>query len=212
MKLFRSAAIAIASIGVLSGTAMADVVIMQQADSAPTYDITLDFDEPGGPAGINVPNNSWSGPPWNIPDFSSGDIAANFVGDNSGATGQGTNSYFGPFGVFIDFGQDLTEMSFQGWDNGGPSTPFGGGAAVVAFNDGVDIGILGVTPAWGGVGDSWFDITTTGDTVFDRVAFLGFAMVSPQSVVDNLSWNVVPEPAALSLLAMGSLALLRRRR
>lgn len=189
----------------------AAVSVVQQAAPAPTYSVTLNFDEPGGPTGPNVPNNSWAGAPWHIPVFSSGDVIANFVGNNSAFTGQGTNSYAGPFGVFITFENDMTEMSFQGWDDSGPPTPFGGGAAAVALNDGVEVAFWSGTPAFGGVGDSWFNITTTGGSVFDEVRFLGFGF-SPTSFVDNLSWNVVPEPGSLALIGVAGLGLLRRRR
>ncbi|GMU35219.1 MAG: PEP-CTERM sorting domain-containing protein [Planctomycetia bacterium] len=210
MRSFGIITLAALAVGIVSSQAQASVIITQSAAPAPTYSILLNFDEPGGATGVNVPNNSWSAAPWNIPVFQSGDTIANFVGDNSGATAQGTNSYYGPFGVFIEFGQDLTELSFQGWDNGGPPSPFGGGAIVAAFNDGVDVAVLPITPAWGGVGDSWFNITTTGGMVFDELRFLGFDFF-PQSVVDNLSWNVVPEPGSLALLGLGIVGVLRRR-
>jgi hypothetical protein len=209
MKLLKSLAIVAIGAAIPCTTAAADVMIMQSAAPAPTYSTVLNFDEPGGPTGANVPNNSWAGAPWNIPVFQSGE-GSNFVGDLSGATGQGTNAYYGPYGVFINFGDDLTEMSFQGWDSSGPPSPFGGGALVYLLDNGNDVGFLSVTPAWGGAGDSWFNITTSGGTVFDEMRWLGFGFF-PESVVDNLSWNVVPEPASLMLFAFGVLALVRRR-
>lgn len=209
MNIRRSCILASICAGIAVSPALADVIIMQQAAPAPTYSTTLNFDEPGGPTGANVPNNSWAGAPWNIPTFQSGE-GSNFVGDLSGATGQGTNAYYGPYGVFITFGGDLTEMSFQGWDNSGPPSPFGGGAIVAALNDGLEVAVLPVEPAWGGAGDSWYHITTSGGMVFDEVRFLGFGFF-PESVVDNLSWNAVPEPASLALLGFGLVAVIRRR-
>jgi len=209
MKRNLSVIVAAATGALICSSAMAALTITQQAGPAPTYAVTLNFDEPGGPTGANVPNNSWAGAPWQIPIFQSGE-GSNFVGDLSGATGQGTNAYYGPYGVFINFANDLTEMSFQGWDSSGPPSPIGGGAAVIALKNGNEVGSIFVTPAWGGAGDSWFNITTDGGTVFDELRFLGFGFF-PESVVDNLSWNPVPEPATLSILALGCAAILRRR-
>jgi hypothetical protein len=209
-----SSAAAVAAFA-LGAPAMAAVSVTQQAAPAPTYSTILNFDEPGGPTGSNVPNNSWNVAPWNIPVFQSGDTIANSVADQSASTGQGTNAYAGPFGVFVEFGaaQELTSLSFQGWDPSGPPSPFGGGAAVAAFNDGVEVGSWFGTPAFGGAGNSWFNITTTGGSVFDEVRFLGFGF-SATSIVDNLSWNAspVPEPTSLALIGVASLGMLRRRR
>lgn len=198
------------ALAAFTAPAAASITITQSGAAAPTYTTTLNFDEPGGPTGADVPANAWAGS-HNITSFVSG-AGANAVGDNSAATGQGTNSYWGPFGVFINFGQDLTALSMQAWDNSGQPTPFGGGAAMIALNDGIEVGSLFVTPAIGGAGDSWYHITTTGGSVFDEVRFLGFAFAGPNSYVDNLSWNAVPEPTSLSLLALGAIGLLSRRR
>jgi hypothetical protein len=186
-------------------------VTVSNGPSAPGYATVLNFDELGGPTGANVPNNSWAASPWFISDFSSGTVTSNFVGNNAFATGDASNSYAGPFGVFITYANDLTEMSFQGWDDSGAPTPIGGGAGVFVFNNGVEVGTWFGTPAFGGAGDPWFNITTDGGSVFDEVRFLGFGF-SPTSYVDNLSWNVVPEPAALVLLGLCALTMLRFRR
>ncbi len=193
----------------LPAAASAAVTVTNGA-SAPTYATVLNFDEAGGPTGINVPNNSWAGSPWFIPTFVSGE-GSNFVGDNSFATGDASNSYAGPFGVFITFGSDLTAMSFQGWDPSGPPSPIGGGAGAIAFDNGVEVGSWFGTAAFGGAGDPWFDITTTDGSVFDEVRFLGFGF-SPTSYVDNLSWNVVPEPTGVLLIGIGAISLLQCRR
>ena len=98
----------------------------------------------------------------------------NNVGPHPLETGQSTNSYYGPFGVFIEFGNDLSEMSFEAWDSSGPPSPFGGGMGVFVFDNGVESGSGFFTPAFAGVGDSAFDITTSGGMVFDEVRILGF--------------------------------------
>ena len=198
---------------VIAAPALASVTVTQQAAPAPTYATLLNFDEPGGATGANVPNSSWSAAPWYIPTLQSGE-GTNFVGDNSASTGQGTNSYYGPYGVFINFGQDLTEISFQAWDSSGPPSPFGGGMIVALINDGNEgspVFVQSYTPAYGGAGNSWFNITTAGGTVFDEVRVLGNGFF-PQTYMDNISWNAVPEPTSLALLGLGGLALIRRRR
>lgn len=197
--------------GILVTPASAGVIVVQ-GSSAPVYATTLNFDEPGGPTGANVPSNSWSGAPWGITQIVSGE-GSNFVGDVSAYTGQSTNSYYGPYGVFIKFSQDLTEMSFDAWDTSGPPGPFGGGMAVVLINDGDEMNPVyfnSFTPAIAGTGLPSFNITTDSGTVFDEVRILGFGFF-PETVVDNLSWNAIPEPGSLSLLALGIVGLMRRR-
>ena len=197
--------------GIAGAPAFASVSVTQ-GSSAPTYSTILNFDEPGGPTGNNIPTNAWSGAPWNIVSFQSGE-GANNVGPHALETGQSTNSYWGPFGVFIRFADDMTEMSFHAWDSSGPPSPFGGGMAVVLINDGDEnnpVHFQLYNPAYGGAGLHAFNITTSAGTVFDEVRILGFGF-SPQTYVDNLSWNAVPEPTSLALLGLGGLALLRRR-
>lgn len=193
--------------------ARATVTVVNQTAAAPTYSVTLNFDEAGGPTGNNVANNSWAGAPWNIPVFSSGDVVANDVADHSTLTGQGTNSYYGPNGVFINFSQPMSALSFQGWDSSGPASPFGGGATAIALSNGVEVASWFGTPAFGGIGKTWFDITTTDGSTFDEVRFLGFGFPD-DTVVDNLSWNTapVPEPTSLASLGVVTLGALRRRR
>lgn len=194
-----------------ASSAMATYNIAQSGAAAPTYGTTLNFDEPGTPTGI-VPANTWAG--IGVTELQAGD-GQPVVGDNDavfGGWGLGSgNSFFGNFGVFMTFDTDLDGFSTQVWDPSGPPSPFGGGAAVFILDDGVEVSAFAFEPAWGGLGDTWLNITATGGMVFDEVRILGFGF-GPTTVVDNLSWNAVPAPGAAALLAIGGIASARRRR
>ena len=66
------------------------------------------------------------------------------------------------------------------------------------FNDGVQVADItmgdpfgvSTTPAWGGIGDTWFDITGTDGDVFDEIRVLGFGF-SPTTFMDDITWNPV---------------------
>lgn len=199
-------------VSLASAPAFASITITQGA-SAPTYSMTLDFDEPGTPTGVVAPDAFL---PDGITELQAGD-GIPFVGDMNSffpwfdpAEG---NSFYGNFGIFIKFEDDLTEFSGDFWDPSGAPSPFGGGFGVFLFNDnGVDpIATYFGEPAWGGLGDTAINITTDGGMVFDEVRVLGFGF-NPTTLGDNFSWNVVPEPTSLVVLALGSFAALRRRR
>ncbi len=201
---------ALATAATVASPALADITITQ-GTSAGAYATTLNFDEVGGPTGA-VSTDAWAS--IGISDMQAGD-GAPFVGDldtPNGGWGLGDgNAFFGNFGVFISWDTDLTEFSTQVWDPSGPPDFFGGGLNFIVFNDGVEVANLFTTPAWGGLGDEWFDVTTTGGMVFDEVRILGFGFL-PQTHVDNLSWNAVPAPGAAALLGLGAMTLPRRRR
>jgi MYXO-CTERM domain-containing protein len=194
----------------LVGPASAAVTVVQQAGPAPTYATTLNFDEAGGPTGNNVPGASWTG--IGITSFVSGE------GNNSVSNQSGTfpwlpsnNVYWGPFGVFMNFSNDLSAISFQAWDTSGPPSPFGGGMGVILLNNGVEVGGQVFNPAWGGVGNTWYHVTTTAGSSFDEVRVVGFGFPA-ESFVDNISWNAVPGPGSLALLGLAGLVGKRRRR
>ncbi len=210
MRLIQSMSVA-ATVAAASGASALASITVTQGVSAPQYTgTTLNFDEPGTPTGV-VPATTWQAS--HGVTIQAGDSVP-VVGDFAPGAGWplGTaNSYFGNFGVFMTFEQDLTEISFQAWDPSGPPSPFGGGLVVFVFNDGVEVAAAPFTPAWGGVGNSWYNITTADGMVFDDVRVLGFGF-GPTTYVDNLSWNAVPTPGALAILGVAGGAFLRRRR
>ncbi len=181
-----------------------------QSATPTTYSTTLNFDEPGGPTGIGLPDNAFDS--YGISALVAGD-GNNVVADNTVAgpwIGTG-NSFFGNFGVFITFAGDLTEFSTNVWDPSGKPSPFGGGLGVFVFDDGVEVTSFFTEPAWGGLGDPAIDIAASGGMVFDEVRILGFGF-GPTTYVDDLSWNLVPEPGCgLLTIAFGILIGLRRR-
>jgi hypothetical protein len=189
-------------------------VTVTNGSSAPTYTNTLTFDEVGGPTGTNLPTNSWASV--GITTLQSGDVVSNAIVDPATVPGWefagGDNAFFGTFGVFINFEQDLTAASFQHWTDAGPATFSSGGALVVALNDGVEVGDLFISnPAFGGFGQEWFNIVATDGMVFDEIRMLGFSFF-PTSLMDNLSWQVVPTPGSGAIIALAGVAALRRRR
>lgn len=189
-------------------------VSVTYTSSAPSYGTALNFDESGGPTG-SLLGNEWTG--YGISGLMSGDGDGGFVGDlNSifGTTWLGTgNAWTGRWAGFLNFSQDLTEFSCQFWDDSGPATIFNGGAIVVAFNDGVEVGSFFIDhPTWGPTGPTWVNITTDSGSTFDEVRFVGFNWIGPTEVIDNLSWNAVPSPASAGVLALAGVFGVRRRR
>lgn len=207
MKSMMSIASVVAMIA--CAPALASITITQ-GTSAPTYSTTLNFDEVGTPTGIISPDAFLAG--YGVTELQAGDGVP--VVDDFTATypwvGTG-NAFYGNFGVFMTFEDDLTEFSADIWDPSGPPGPFGGGLGVFVFNDGVEIGSYFGEPAWGGIGDQAFDITTDGGMVFDEIRILGYGF-TPTTYADNLSWNTVPEPFTIVFVGLGSLAMLRRRK
>jgi len=215
-------AIVVLGVVALGTPALADYMITQGA-TAPSYtDRALNFDEVGGPTG-NVSPDAWSAS-HGISELQAGD--GNPIvddhdptwGGGGGWLGEG-NSFFGNFGVFMTLDHKTNAMSMQVWDPSGEGTPFGGGLNIFLFNDGVQVAdITGgdpfgeiATPAWGGVGDEWFNLTASDGDVFDEIRIVGFGF-SPTTFVDNISWQVAPTPGALALFGLAGLARGRGRR
>lgn len=200
-----------AAVVLAAGVAQADFVVTQSEAPAPTYATTLNFDEAGGPVGEIAPDSFAA---LGLSYIQSGE-GTTIVGDNDAWAGWGLgqgNSFYGPYGVFMNFSAGLTNFSAQIWDPSGPPSLFGGGLAVVLFRDGVEVGAsYEHTPAWGGLGDTWFDISATNGDTFDEVRILGFGFF-PTTVMDNASWNMVPAPGAGSVALLGLAVAGRRRR
>ncbi len=199
-----------AAIGGIVSSASATYTVTR-GNSAPTYSSTLTFDEPGGPTGMNLPSNAFASA--GISALYSGE-GSNLVGPIPAYTGQSSNVFYGPYGVFITLAQDATAMSLQFWDTSGSPSPFGGGAAIFLFNDGGadPVAFFGpFAPSLGTNTGSWFDIVATDGMVFDEIRCIGFGFF-PESVVDNLSWEPVPSPASLAMFGLVGARLLRRRR
>ena len=181
-------------------------VTITRGSSAPQYATIVTFDEVGGPVGGNPPNDAWA--PQGISFLGSGE-GNRFVGNNSAISGTTDNSFYGPFGVFMNFSSDLTAASLQYWDTSGSAGPFGGGVAVIALNDGVEVGSFFGNGVTGTQTNSWFNIVATDGMAFDELRCVGFGFF-PEAVVDNISF--VPAPGSLALIGLGGLAAMRRRR
>lgn len=200
-------ACAAAAAATLSVPALADYTITQ-GTSAPTYDTLLTFDEAGGPVGA-IGADAFQADFGIVIDAGDG---VPQVGDFDPGWGLGEgNSFFGNFGIFMSFDEDLTAWSGQIWDPAGPPSQFGGGLGIFLFSDGAEVGSGIYTPAWGGLGDTWFDITATDGMSFDEVRILGFGFPAT-TYGDNFSWTVVPAPGAMALLGLAGLAGRGRRR
>lgn len=206
-------AITTTAISLAVGASASATITITQGSSAPTYSSTLTFDEVGGPTGNNLPSDSFSA--YGMSSIYSGE-GANFVGsyeNDPGLAWLGSdNVFYGPFGIYMEIGEDVTAFSMQYWDSSGPPTFSGGGSAIFVYNDGVEVAsMFSITPAFGGFGNEWFDIVASDGMVFDEVRAVGFGFF-PQAYVDNLSWQVVPTPGAGAILGLAGLAAIRRRR
>lgn len=202
---------AVAGLAITCGAAMGGVTITQ-GTSAPGYSSTLNFDEVGAPTGTGLATSSWTA--WGVNSITAGD-GNQVVDDVTGLPGYswlGTgNSFYGNFGVVIELADDVDAFSVQVWDPSGPPSFIGGGLAIFLYDDGNEVGnAFGVTPAWGGVGDEWFNMVADSGTKFDQITIFGLGSF-PTTYVDNLSWHTVPAPSTAALFGIGALAARRRR-
>ncbi len=203
-------------ISVASSSLFADFMITQ-SDTQTVYDgASVNFEDPGVPIGESLDPFTFYQASDGI-SFRSGNgfLVADTWDDLDGIDGgasPGGIQLAGGFNVTMQFDQDVTELSWQGWASGSPSFPFGG-INVFLFNDGEEVAsYFGEFAPFGGVGDEWFDVVATDGDSFDEVRFFNPAFNSFTSYVDNITFNAVPEPGAFGLLAIAGLAALRRRR
>lgn len=215
MKTRIAFTLAAAAATALAGHAAAGFNYSQTATQDPTYTNVINFDGPGAPTGL-VAGNTWASTGLASltdganPGVPIGDVSASFPWISTGNVADGS-----AFGLFMTWGaNDATELSFQMWTPAGPGGPFGGYSVLLAdANDNVLAGWTVTTPIWGGQGDSWINITTTGGSTFKKAVILygGFGL-APPVFVDNISFNTVPTPGAIAFLGLGALGCGRRRR
>lgn len=204
---------AVACTGALTTSGGAAIQITQQAAPAPTYSTTLTFDEPGTPTGL-VSSDYWQASHGvTITDGvnPNATVIADFSSSGTPWIGTG-NAMEGNFGIFMTFDNDVSAMSFQAWDPSGEPDFFGNGLTVVV-TDAADniLAFEQFTGAWGGIGDTWINITTTGGDSFSKATIFNNSF-TPFSYIDNVSFNTVPAPGALALLGIAGTTVRRRRR
>ena len=210
---FFVAGLAIAASLCMATTAPAAFTITQQAAAAPTYSNVITFDEPGTPVGV-VNKNWWAdnlGMAVTIEDAVNPNAVA--ISDPAEAWLGTGNVAGGIFGIYqiVFTGGNATSMSFQAWDSSGAPNFFGNGLRVVLLDaNNNQLANQAFTGAWGGVGNSWFNVTTTDGSSFSKVAIYNNTSFHP-TYVDNVSWNV-PGPGALALFGLAGVIRRGRRR
>ena len=207
------AAIVGAAIGIsmcVATTAQAAYAISLGAGPGPFYTNSVVFD---APAGNNLPTNTWAAQGISsVVGFDTGMASVlNLTANHPWAPN--TNVLWSPWGLEITFAQAVTSVSFQGWGNGGNATPFGGGTFVTLKNNDTQLLSQGFTAAWGGTGNTWYNITTTGGDSFNRVVFNSNLFAGlPEQFISQITWTNVPGPGSLALLGLAGVVGGRRRR
>jgi hypothetical protein len=198
----------------MSSSLFADFMITQSDTETAYTGNSVDFED--APTGVNMdPFDFYQAS--NGITFTSGNgfmVASNWDDTDGidGGASPGGIQLAGGFQVNMQFEQDVTELSWQGWADGQPAFPFGG-INVFVFNDGVEVAAyFGDFAPFGGVGDEWFNVVATGGDSFDEIRFFNPSFQSFSAYVDNISFNNVPEPGTFGLLSIVGLVVFRRRR
>lgn len=198
---------------VLSAPASAGYNVTQTAAPAPAYSTLINFES--APAGAN-PSNTYSG--LGLSMYSGVDPSGFGVADGNGIwpwlPASNGNVAAGNFGLFLDFAPGATSVSFQAWGDAGAPSMFGGGIWVwVLDGQGNVISNADVfTPAWGGIGNTWYNVTTTGGSTIEHLLISNNSNIGSETIIDNLSWTPAPAPGAFALLGVAGLVGGRRRR
>lgn len=203
-----------------ASSAQAGITITQSAAAAPTYSNSVMFTSP---AGFNLPTNTWAAEGLSsVVGYDTGSCnVLNLFAVEDGDGNQiypwapDSNVLYSPWGIEITFAQAVSSVSFQAWGNGGEPGFFGGAYVNLYDGDytpGSEVGSGAFTAAWGGVGDTWFNITTTDGSQFDRLVFSNNAMGLPEQFISQISWTNVPGPGSLALIGLAGLVGGRRRR
>lgn len=194
--------------------AIAGYTVTQSSNAAPTYNQLLTFDEPGTPTGA-VSSDHYAS--LGLTMSSGVDASSFFIGDVSAGlpwVGAG-NVAGGGFGLFLEFSPGTTAVSFQAWGDAGNPGPFGGGIWIwVLDGDGNVLSDFDVfEPAWGGLGDTWYNVTASDGDTIQYLLTNNNSMIGSETFIDNLSWQTaIPAPGALALFGVAGLVGVRRRR
>jgi hypothetical protein len=207
------AGLAIAASLCIATSAPAAYTITQSGPAAPSYSKLITFDEPGTPTGV-VAKDWWAnnlGLGVTIEDAVNANAVA--ISDPADAWLGSGNVAGGIFGIYqIVFTGNASSMSFQAWDSSGSPNPFGAGLRIVLLDaNNNQLANQAFTGAWGGVGNTWFNVTTTNGDSFNKIAIFNNTSFNP-TYIDNVSWNSVPSPGALALFSLAGLVRRGRRR
>lgn len=118
-------------------------------------------------------------------------------------------------GLNVDPGAWTIAGSFQGWDNANPATamtPMGGG--IYSFTQALSAGEYWFKPV---VTGSWDSISTDNRSVGTTDIYVNLASdavlnVSVDALSGTMKYEVVPEPASMAILGLGSLLISIRRK